>query len=242
MTSMPVAPCIKSYPRGVRWDAELTTMPLHQILERSAAKWPDNPALDFMNKKISYRDLSHLTDQAAKGFQKLGVRPGIHVGLYLPNTPHYVIAFFGVMKAGGTVVNYSPLDAEKVLEHKVEDSQTDFLVTLDVKGLYPQMGRLLGKTRLKKLIVGEIAEMSGAPDMVRGQMSKTDQLASVPTDDRHLTFQQLLDNDGKYQAYPLGDLKEAIAVLQYTGGTTGLPKDAMLTHANLSSATSQYVA
>ena len=97
---MSVAPWIKSYPRGVRWDAELTTMPLQHILERSAAKWPDNPALDFMNRKISYRDLSDLSDRAAKGFQRLGVRPGIHVGLYLPNTPHYVIAFFGVMKAG----------------------------------------------------------------------------------------------------------------------------------------------
>src|SRR5947209_4381556 len=103
------------------------------------------------------------------------------------------------------------------------------------------MGRLLGKTRLKKLIVGEIAEMSGAPDMVRGQMTKTDQLAPVPTDERHLTFQQLLDNDGNYQVYPIPDLEEAIAVLQYTGGTTGLPKGAMLTHANLSAATSQYL-
>ncbi|MEA2759029.1 MAG: long-chain acyl-CoA synthetase [Methylobacteriaceae bacterium] len=234
-------PWIKSYPKGVRWNAELPTMPLQQILEDSAKKWADKPALEFMGRRISYRELNELANRAAKGLQNLGVKPGVHVGLYLPNTPHYVIAFFGVMKAGGTVVNYSPLDAEKVLEHKVEDSQTDFLVTLDVKALYPQMGRLLGKTRLKKLIVGEIAEMSGAPDMVRGQMSKTDQLASVPTDDRHLTFQQLLDNDGKYQAYPLGDLKEAIAVLQYTGGTTGLPKGAMLTHANLSSATSQYV-
>jgi len=108
MTFMSVAPWIKSYPRGVRWDAELTMMPLHQILERSVAKWPDNPALDFMNRKISYRDLSDLSDRAAKGFQRLGVRPGVHVGLYLPNTPHYVIAFFGVMKAGGAVVNYSP--------------------------------------------------------------------------------------------------------------------------------------
>ena len=146
---MSVAPWIKSYPRGVRWDAELTTMPVQQILERSAAKWPDNPALDFMNKKILYRELDDLANRAAKGFQKLGVRPGVHVELYLPNTPHYIIAFFGVMKAGGTVVNYSPLDAEKVLEHKVDDSETDILVTLDLKALYPQMGRLLGTTRLK---------------------------------------------------------------------------------------------
>jgi long-chain acyl-CoA synthetase len=235
------APWLKSYPAGVRWDAALPTMPLQQILEDSAKRWADQPALEFMGRRITYRELDELTDRAAKGFQGLGVRPGIHVGLYLPNTPHYVIAFFGVMKAGGTIVNYSPLDAERVLEHKVQDSQTDFIVTVGLKALYPQMGRLLGNTRLKKLIVGDLAEMSGAPDMVRAQLTKADQLAAVPSDDRHLTFEQLLDNDGRYKRHPLGDLKEAIAVLQYTGGTTGLPKGAMLTHANLSAATSQYV-
>src|SRR6516164_9176605 len=164
------APWIKSYPKGVRWDAELEATPLAQILERSATKWPANPALDFMNRKFLYRELSDLTNRAAKGFQKLGVRPGVHVGLYLPNTPHYVIAFFGVLEAGGAGVNYSPLDAARVLEHKVEDSRTDFLITLDLGSLYPQMGALLGKTRLKKLIVGSLAEMSGAPDAVAAQM------------------------------------------------------------------------
>src|SRR6516164_8638958 len=87
-------PWIKSYPKGVRWDAELEAMPLAQILERSATKSPASSALDFMNRKFSYRELSDLTNRAAKGFQKLGVRPGVHVGLYLPNTPHYLIAFF----------------------------------------------------------------------------------------------------------------------------------------------------
>jgi long-chain acyl-CoA synthetase len=238
---MTAAPWIKSYPLGVRWDAELATMPLQQILERSAARWPDNPALDFMSKRISYRDLSNLSDRAAEGFQKLGVRPGIHVGLYLPNTPHYVIAFFGAMKAGGTVVNYSPLDAEKVLEHKVDDSETDILVTLDLKALYPQMGRLLGTTRLKTLVVGNLAEMTPAPAAVRDHMLKNGEIATVPDDNKHVTFEELLENDGTYVEHPIADLRESVAVLQYTGGTTGLPKGAMLTHANLSSATAQYV-
>jgi long-chain acyl-CoA synthetase len=238
---MSVAPWIKSYPRGVRWDAELMTMPVQQILERSAAKWPDHPALDFMNKKILYRELNDLANRAAKGFQKLGVRPGVHVGLYLPNTPHYIIAFFGVMKAGGTVVNYSPLDAEKVLEHKVDDSETDILVTLDLKALYPQMGRLLGTTRLKILVVGNVAEMTPAPEAVGAQMSHNGETVTVPKDSRHVTFDEFLNNDGEYVAFPIADLRESVAVLQYTGGTTGLPKGAMLTHANLSSATAQYV-
>lgn len=234
-------PWIKSYPAGVRWDADIPLMPIQQILEDSAARWPSNPALDFMGRKISYGELNQLANRAAKGFQKLGVKPGIHVGIYLPNTPHYLISFFGVLKAGGTVVNYSPLDAEKVLEHKVEDSETDFIVTLDLAALYPQMDRLLGATRLKQLIVGNLAEMSAAPETVKDQLGAAKQLAEVPTDDRHLTFQSLLDNDGTYQRYPVASVADTIAVLQYTGGTTGLPKGAMLTHANLSAATNQFL-
>jgi long-chain acyl-CoA synthetase len=234
-------PWVKSYPAGVRWDADIPLMPVQQILEDSAARWPSNPAIDFMGKKISYEGLNLLANRAAKGFQKLGVKPGIHVGIYLPNTPHYLISFFGVLKAGGTVVNYSPLDAEKVLEHKVEDSETDFIVTLDLAALYPQMDRLLGATRLKQLIVGNLAEMSVAPETVKAQLEAAKQLAEVPTDDKHITFQSLLDNDGMYQRYPVADVADTIAVLQYTGGTTGLPKGAMLTHANLSTATNQFL-
>ena len=119
-----------------------------------------------MGRRIKYAELDALADRAAAGLQALGVGPGVHVGLYLPNTPHYVIAFFGVLKAGGAVVNYSPLDAERVLEHKVEDSRTDILVTLDLAALYPQMERLLAKTRLRTLVVGEIAEFTPTADPV----------------------------------------------------------------------------
>jgi long-chain acyl-CoA synthetase len=234
-------PWIKSYPPGVRWDAEIPLMPVQQILEESASKWPNNPAVDFMGRKISYSELDNLANRAASGLQKLGVKPGVHVGLYLPNTPHYLVSLFGVLKAGGTVVNYSPLDAAKVLEHKIEDSYTDFLITLDMASLYPQMAAMLGKTRLKKLIVGNLGEMSAQPDAVNAQMQATKQRSSVPNDDRHIAFQALLNNDGIYRSYPIADLTDAIAVLQYTGGTTGLPKGAMLTHANLTAATSQCV-
>jgi non-ribosomal peptide synthetase component F len=96
-------PWIKSYPPGVRWDADIPLMPVQQILENSASQWPDNPAVDFMGRKISYRELNDLSNRAASGFQKLGVKPGVHVGLYLPNTPHYLISLFGILKAGGTI-------------------------------------------------------------------------------------------------------------------------------------------
>ena len=134
-------PWIKSYPAGVRWDAELPTMPVPQILANAVERWPDQAVIDFMGRKISYRELDQLSDRAAAGLQKLGVGLGVHVGLYLPNTPHYIVCFFGVLKAGGVVVNYSPLDAEKVLAHKVEDSETDIIVTLDLQAMLPQMER-----------------------------------------------------------------------------------------------------
>lgn len=240
-TSLGDKPWLKSYPPGVKWDADISPTPVQQILEDAATKWPNNSAIDFMGRKITFAELNDLANRAAAGLQKLGVGPGIHVGLYLANTPHYLISLFGVLKAGGTVVNYSPLDAAKVLEHKIEDSQTDFLITLDLAALYPQMAPMLGHTRLKKLIVGNVAEMSGNPQAVNAQMQATKQLASVPSDDKHLTFQALLDNDGIYRSYPIADLTDAIALLQYTGGTTGLPKGAMLTHGNLTSATNQCI-
>lgn len=243
MVSSPssATPWTKCYPSGMRWDAELPTRPLQQILDEAVTQWPDRPAIEFMGQVISYREFGEAVDHAAKGLQALGVKPGVHVGLYLPNTPHYPIAFFAILKAGGTVVNYSPLDAERVLAHKIEDSRTDFLVTLDLVTLYPQMARLIGNSRLKKLIVGSLTDYGAARDAVRAHLQGAGQLAAVPTDDRHMSFAQLLDNDGRYQPHVVRSVDDEIVVLQYTGGTTGLPKGAMLTHANLSSACAQYL-
>jgi long-chain acyl-CoA synthetase len=236
-------PWIKSYPPGVQWDAPLPAMPVQQILDDAAARWPEHTALEFMGRKTSYRELQELVNRAAAGFQKLGVKPGVHVGLFLPNTPHYVISFFGVLKAGGTVVNYSPLDAAKVLEHKVEDSRSDIMVTLDLAALYPQMRGLMGKSRLQKLVVGSLDEMSAHPQAVRAHLQGAGMLAETQADDMQMPFSALLDNDGSFERHAMpANLHDAVAVLQYTGGTTGLPKGAMLTHANLTSAVGQIMA
>ena len=237
---MTIRPWVKSYPPNVRWNAPLELTSVQSVLETAAERFGSKPALDFMNKRISYSELDALANRAAAGFQKLGVGPGVHVGLYLPNTPHYMIAFFGVLKAGGVVVNYSPLDALPTLQLKVNDSETEILVSLDVASCYPQAEKLLASTRLKTLIVGEFAEMTPAPELVKAQMKAGGLLADVTHDDRHIAFRDLIDNDGHYQAHSLGALADELAVIQYTGGTTGSPKGAMLSHANLTAACSLY--
>ena len=130
-------PWLRSYPTGVEWTSPVSVAPIPQILDDAVTKWGHRPAIDFMGRKIAYRELGALAERTAKGLQAIGVCPGSHVGLYLPNTPHTVISFFAILKAGGVVVNYSPLDAETVLEHKVEDSETDFIITLNLSTLYP---------------------------------------------------------------------------------------------------------
>ena len=233
-------PWINSYPAGLRWDAEITVRPVDQILDQAVAGHPDRAAIDFMGRLFSYREFGQLVARAAKGLQALGVGPGVHVGLFLANTPHYLVSFFAVLKAGGVVVNYSPLDAEQVLAHKVADSQTDLLITLDSPLLYPQMERLLATTRLKTLVVGTVGEMTENPAAITAQLQAAGQWVDVAWDARRVTFASLLDNDGAYQPHDIGDPNKALAVLQYTGGTTGSPKGAMLTHGNLSAANQQY--
>src|ERR1700759_2498658 len=237
---MSAQPWIKSFPKGVRPDVPLDISSLQSVLETAAARFGDKPALQFMDKPISYAELDALANRAAAGLRKLGVKPGVHVGLYLPNTPHYVIAFFGVLKAGGTVVNYSPLDALRALEFKVRNSETDILVTVNLASTYPQAEKLLETTRLKSVVVGEFAEFAIAPDAVRAHMTSANMLSEVKTDARRIAFRNLLDNDGRFEAHPIRDPADAVAVLAYTGGTTGSPKGAMLTHANLTAACSLY--
>ena len=217
-------PWLAAYPAALHWDSAIPLRPVQSLLDDAVARWPDRAALDFMGRLIPYRELGTLVARAAKGFQLLGVKPGVHVGLFLANTPHYIISFFGVLKAGGVVVNYSPLDAERVLEHKVADSQTDILVTQDLALLYPQMDRLLHSTRLKTLVIGNLGEMSAHPAGVTAHLRAAGQLSEVVFDERHVAFSALLDNDGAYQAYDIGDPADALAVLQYTGGTPASPR------------------
>lgn len=230
----------RSYPPGVRWDIEIPDRPLYAILDDAVAAHGPRVAVDFLGKTITYTELGQLVDRAAAGFRRLGVVHGTRVGLFLPNAPHFVIAFFGVLKAGGIVVNMSPLDAAQELHHKATDSDAEIVVTLGLNALYPQMAKLLGTTSVQRIVVGTLQEMLPFPKNLLFPLIKRGDIARVPRDDHHTTFAVLLDNDGSGQAAPVTDPADEVAVLQYTGGTTGLPKAAMLTHRNLYAAHSIY--
>ena len=229
-------PWLRNYPPGVDWHAPPAKSPIHLLLDETAAACPDHVAIEFEGKRHSYRALRELADRAAAGLQRLGVGPGVHVGLYLPNTPHYVVMFFAVLKAGGTIVNYSPLDAVNVIRHKIADSETDIMVTLDLASLYPLMDDMLRTTRLRCLVVGNLAEMAGS-----GFSAASERVVDIGWDDARLRFQDLAAADAAPVQAAAIDVDTAIAVLQYTGGTTGMPKGAVLTHGNLSAAASQAV-
>src|SRR5260221_7123902 len=116
----------RSYPAGLDWHAEIATQPLTRLLDRAIERFAKRPYLDFPGIAWSYREFGFHVDRVARNLVALGVGPGIGVGLYLPNVPHYPVAFFAVLKAGGCVVNMSPLDAERELHHKITDSGMRF--------------------------------------------------------------------------------------------------------------------
>jgi len=222
----------KSYPPTVKWDAELPAKPLYEIFDESRNRYGDRPCLDFLDRKYTYREVGSMIDHAAAGFQALGVKKGVKVGLFLPNCPQHVVCYYGILKAGGTVVNFSPLYAEPELLHQIEDSQTDIMVTLNLAVLYPKMLAMLEQSRLKKLIIGTMPEVLSFPKNLLFPLARAKDVAKVASDSRHVSFKELLNNDGSFVP-PEIDPNSDIAVLQYTGGTTGVAKGAMLTHANL---------
>jgi len=221
-----------SYNHPVSWRAAFDALPVPELLARTAARLPSAPCIDFLGRTFTYGTVAKLVDRAAEGFRRLGVARGVRVGLFLPNCPQYVVAYYGAMKAGGTVVNFSPLYTADELAAQVEDSQTDIMVCLDVAQLYPTIAKVLDTTRLKTLVVGNLAEVLPTAKSLLYRLFKAGERSKVAFDAAHVRFKALLANDGMREP-PAIDPHEDVALLQYTGGTTGTPKGAILTHANL---------
>ena len=210
----------------------IPAMPVSAILDRAVASFPGQVAVDFLGKRTTYGELGDLVERAARGFQQLGVRKGVRVGLCLPNTPYFVICYYAVLKAGGVVVNYNPLYVERELKHQINDSGTTIMVTLDLKQIYPKVAAMLEETCLERVVVCSMADILPAVKSVLFSVLKRSEMAEVPDDLHHVPFERLVATQGKPRPVEIDPVKD-IAVLQYTGGTTGVPKGAMLTHANL---------
>ncbi|GAK33651.1 long-chain-fatty-acid--CoA ligase [alpha proteobacterium Q-1] len=226
-------PWLQHYPQEIDWGQTIKARPLHDLLVDAAKEWPDHVHMAFMGRDITYRESADLVERAAKGFQKLGVKKGVRVGLFLPNCPQFIICYYGILRAGGTVVNFSPLYSVPELLAQVEDSETDIMVTLDLKALYPQMAEVFSQSRLKKLLICRFAEMLPFWKSLGFQLFKKDMRSAIPKNDDHVPFSWLIAQGQDPQPVST-DPHADVAVLQYTGGTTGTPKGAMLTHANLS--------
>jgi long-chain acyl-CoA synthetase len=217
------------YPEGVRWDDAITRGTLPDLLATAAAKYAARPAIEFRDRAISYGELAALVETAAAALLRAGYGSDKSVALFLGNTPDHPVNFFGALKAGARVVHLSPLDGEIALSHKLSDSGARVLITSNLSALLPTALKFLDKGLLDRLIVCEDDQWGrvGTPQ------------TALPDNPAIITFSQFAAGAAKPERWPAIDVDD-VALLQYTGGTTGLPKGAMLSHGNLTAAVSIY--
>ncbi|MEM8948978.1 MAG: long-chain fatty acid--CoA ligase [Pseudomonadota bacterium] len=225
-------PWLARYPENINWHATFEARPFQALLDEAVARHADRPCLDFLDRQMTYAEIDAMVWKVTRGLQDLGVKKGTKVGLFLPNCPYSVVCFFAILKAGGTVVNYNPLYVTREIEQQIEDSETDLMITLDLKLLLPKLEPLIGKSRLKAVVVAKLAECLPFPKNLLYPFVKRGDVAAMPDTPAYVPFSQLLASEGVFDPVSV-DPEEDIALIQYTGGTTGIPKGAVHTHASL---------
>lgn len=235
VAASPPRPWQASYAHPVPWEADFPPLSVPQMFADSAARFGARPLVDFMGRRFTYGELYDEARAFAAGLQQLGIAKGDRVGLFLPNVPLYVAAYYGAMLAGATVVNFSPLYTAVELAAQVADSGTRLLVTIDSSALLPTALAVKAQSALEWLVVGSLA---GQLPWIKGaalRLLSRKSLSKIPA--HALQWDNLLV-ETEPAAVAL-DPEEDLALLQYTGGTTGTPKGAMLTHQNITANTRQ---
>ena len=236
-------PWIRHYQPGVPAHLEIPDQPLTWLLERTASRYPDHTALIYFGRRLSYAELAHQAHRFAIALQRLGVSKGDRVAIALPNLPQFPMAFYGALLAGAVVVPTNPLYTEREMQHQLADAGARVLVMLD--RFYPVVRAVRQQTALEHIILTNPADFM--PPLLRVMYPLSQRRTRSPEspltrnelhDDQtlHVLHTLLVSHSGEDggEFTPLVPVQAAdLAVLQYTGGTTGLSKGAMLTHRNL---------
>ena len=228
-------PWLSKYPEGVDWFQQFSPVPLGQLLDTAVAKYGARACTNFLGRALTYAEIGQSVDRTAVGLQRLGVKRGSKVGLFMPNCPTFIIYFFATLKAGGTIVNYNPLYTLEELTYQVKDSDTQLMVTLDLKVLFDKVERLIEAGALPRAVVASFPALLPAAKSVLFKLFKGKELAHParsPVAEKITWDAEVAAGSGSLEKVPIDPVSD-VAVLQYTGGTTGTPKGAMLTHANL---------
>jgi len=229
----------KSYAPGVKKTLDYEKLTIPQALTRSARNFPDHTALNYMGKKITYKELDGLVNRFARALSDHGIKPADKVAVCLPNIPQVIITNLAVLRIGAVAVQNNPLYTERELEYQLNDSGSKIVITLTL--LIPRMQALKPKTRIEKIIGCHIHAYLPFPKKQLFPFVKKDMYRKVESTEEVLVFNDLI---GKYSPESVEDNSrwDELAALLYTGGTTGVSKGVMLSHANLSYNAQQFAA
>jgi long-chain acyl-CoA synthetase len=223
---------VQSYERGVPPTLIYPPTPLQRFLQSSADRYPSRPALVFYGRRVTYRDLDAATNRFANALSGLGIRKGDRVAIMLPNLPQSVIAYYGALKLGAVVVQVNPLYVDREIEQQVNDAEARVIVALDL--FYPRIAPIRSKTALERIILTNVRDFLPwylklvYPLKAKREGTWVRVRKAPPLYD----FRSLLDAS-RDVAPDVTIEPHDLALLQYTGGTTGVPKGVMLTHQNL---------
>ena len=225
-------PWLVNYDEGVPQTIEYPEVPLFYFLEESAKTYPDAACTIFKGAKITYKEMNNITDSLAAGLVDLGVKKGDRVGIFMPNTPQFVIAYFAILKAGGVVVATNPLYSPREIVHQANDSGMELMIVMT--NFYNQIKEVQSKTKIKKLIATNIKE--SLPPVLRFLFTLTKEKKGgfrVQLADDDVWMQDLITDYSPNDLHDVGVNPEDTAIFQYSGGTTGTPKAAVGLHRNL---------
>ena len=227
-------PWFAKYDKGVPKTIDYPRAPLYYFLEQSAEEYPDKPCTIFKGAVITYREMNEITDRVAAALADLGVKKGDRVGIFMPNTPQFVMAYFGILKAGGVVVATNPLYTPAEIEYQASDAGIEVMFVMT--NFYKTIKAAQPKTKIKKMIVTNLKET--LPPLLRllftlAKEKKGGFRLDAPLDENEYWMQDLI---AKYEPSdrPKVDIDpDDTALFQYSGGTTGVSKGAVATHFNV---------